>query len=77
MSNSGEFNSSIDFPGEISPAHNGLSVDVLIYSEKTGEHTVGWYSYDLMTWKFLCREPHLDFEWRYFVDVIDKPKKDG
>lgn len=74
MNNMGEFNSSSDFPSEVSPAHNGLSVDVLIYSEKTGEHTVGWFSYKLMTWKFLCREPHQEFVWRYFNNEHDKPK---
>jgi hypothetical protein len=53
---------------------NGFSVDVLIYCERTGDHTVGWFDYEKHVWNFLCREPVKDFVWRYFNDN-DKPQK--
>lgn len=70
-----EWNDQSEFPGELNPAHNGFSVDVLVYSKKTDERTVGWYDFNVMTWRFLCREPHQKFNWRYFYKEIDKPKK--
>lgn len=67
-----QFNSSTDFPEVLNPAHNNLSVDVLIYSSKTDEHTVGWFDFNTMTWRFLCRESQTSFKWRYFNDKTDK-----
>lgn len=72
MSKGCQFNLSSDFPEVLSPANNGLSVDVLIYSEEKDQHTVGWFDFNKMTWRFLCREPQPIFKWRYFNDKIDK-----
>lgn len=63
---------STEFPDELSPTGRGLSVDVLIYSKQTDEHTVGWYDFNVMTWRFLCREAVGRFKWRYFETEIDK-----
>jgi len=75
MSKNNGFTSSMEFPGELSKAQNGLSIDVLIYDTKTKDHTVGWYDFNAMTWRFLSNEPHKQFVWRYFKDHIDKPSK--
>lgn len=62
-----------EFPAELNEAGNGFSVDVLVYSSKTGEHTVGWFDFNKMSWRFLCRQAHGEFMWRHFNDKIDKP----
>lgn len=74
MANDIEFNKSTEFPGELSKAENGFSVDVLIFSVSMNQHTVGWFDWNAMTWRFLCREPQGDFEWRYFNKQTDEPK---
>lgn len=52
---------------------NGFSVDVLIYSDKIDEHTIGWYEYKTGKWWFLCNEQSFEeFKWRYFNNQIDK-----
>jgi hypothetical protein len=68
------WNESTDFPEELSKAENGLSVDVLIYSISMDQHTVGWFDFVTMTWRFLCREPQDDFKWRYFNKKTDNTK---
>ena len=68
-----DWNPQTDTPDELNPAGNGFSVDVLIFCERTGEHTVGWFDYEKHVWNFLCREPVKDFKWRFFTDD-DKPK---
>lgn len=73
MNNS--FNSHKDFPSELNYAQSRFSVDVLIWNEQKQQHTVGWYDFQLMKWCFLCREVQGEFEWRYYDDEIDKPKK--
>lgn len=70
-----EWGNQSEFPGELNGSHQGLSVDVLVYSKQIGEHTVGWYDFNVMTWRFLVREPFVKFEWRYFHNEIDKPIK--
>ena len=70
-----EWNDQTEFPGELNKSQNGFSVDVLIYSEKTDEHTVGWYDFKTMTWRFLSNEEIKKFYWRYFIDKTDKYKK--
>lgn len=70
-----EWNLPSEFPDELSEGNQNFSTDVFVYSERTGEHTVGWYDWKVMTWRFLCREPFPEFKWRYFIDEIDKYKK--
>lgn len=68
-----EWISHTEFPDELSKAGNGLSVDVLVYSKKSDDHTVGWFNFESMSWVFLCRQAQGKFKWRYFNDKIDKP----
>lgn len=68
-----EWNESTEFPDELSKAENGFSVDVLVYSKKSDEHTVGWFNYNSMSWVFLCRQALGKFKWRYFDLKNDKP----
>ena len=70
-----EFHSNKEFPSELNYAKTRFSVDVLVWDEQRKEHTVAWYDFNLMKWWFLCREVHGEFEWRYFIEGIDKPKK--
>lgn len=60
-----------EFPDELNPAHNGLSIDVLVYNNKTEEHTIGWFDFEKMGWNFLNNEGQEKFIWRYFVKGID------
>lgn len=68
---------STEFPDELHHAENGMSVDVLAYSDKTEEHTIAWFDFKIMKWTFLCREAFGKFKWRYLNQEIDKPKNDG
>lgn len=68
------WNSESDFPDEFSSSGK-TSVDVLVYNEKTDEHTIGWFDFNVMTWRFLCRESIGKFQWRYFVNEYDKTIK--
>lgn len=68
-----EWNDQSEFPGEINGT-SSFSIDVLVYSEAVDEHTVGFYDYKVMTWRFLCNETIKTFKWRYFQDEIDKYK---
>lgn len=65
-----------DFPSVLNPAQNGFSVDVLIYFECLDEHTVGWFEYSTMCWRFLRKQDYSGrkFHWRHFIDEIDKNK---
>lgn len=56
------------------------SVDVLIYIETLGEHEIGFFNYRTFKWLLIsgdntkieiCKK----WQWRYFIDAIDKPKK--
>lgn len=62
-----------DTPDVMNPSGNGFSIDVLIYCERTGEHTVGWFDYDKHRWSFLANEPVRDFVWRYLDQTTDRP----
>lgn len=66
---------STEFPCELSKAGNGFSVDVLVYSKKLDQHTIGWFDFKKMKWNFLCRESQGKFKWRYLNESIDKWKK--
>lgn len=72
--NDDPWNESKEFPKVLSNANNGFSVDVLVYSKKSDEHTVGWFNFNKMTWNFLCRENVGKFKWRYFDENLDKWK---
>lgn len=63
-----------EFPGELNGT-SGFSVDVLVYSKALNEHTIGFYDFKVMTWRFLLNEEFKSFKWRYFDDLIDKPLK--
>lgn len=74
----GKFNPSTEFPEELSRSQNGFSVDVLVYSELERIHSIGWYNFNLFKWHFLTNENvEKEFQWRYFEDEIDKPKKNN
>ena len=73
MSVNTDYHSSIDFPEELSKSQNGFSVDVLIYDIETTDHAIGWYDFEVMTWRFVSNEPHKKFVWRYLNNKIDKP----
>lgn len=68
---------STEFPDELNPSGNGFSVDVLIYDIISEEHTIGWFDFEIMTWRFLSNENIQKFFWRYLSQEIDKPKTDG
>lgn len=68
-----EWNDKSEFPGEL--GQNGFSVDVLVHDTRADEHTVGFYDFKIMTWRFLSNEEIKRFKWRYFQDEIDKFKK--
>ena len=63
-----------DFPDVLNEAQNGFSVDVLAYFECLDEHTVAWFDFNQMKWQFLRSQDYENrrFQWRYFVDEIDK-----
>ena len=67
-----EFFDKTEIPDVLSDTQRGFSVDVLVYSPATDEHTVGWYNYNTDEWCFLCREAVKKFKWRYFNDKTDK-----
>lgn len=66
---------STEFPGELNQDGQGHSVDVLIYNLDTQEHTIGWYDFNIMSWKFLNNEGQLNFKWRYFIENLDFPNE--
>lgn len=72
-----EWNEPTDFPEELNKAHNNFTVDVLVYSKKTNEHTIGWFDFKEMKWHFLCREAQKNFKWRYLDDQVDKPNQNN
>ncbi len=74
MSDLDPFNDQTQIPDVMRSSGDGFSIDVLIYCERTGDHTIGWFDYQKNVWNFLCREPVNDFVWRYFTDH-DKPPK--
>lgn len=67
-----EWNDPEDFPDELNKAHNNFSVDVLIYSKSTKEHTIGWFDFKNMKWQYLCKEAQKGWKWRYFNNELDK-----
>jgi hypothetical protein len=67
-----EFNDSSEHPEFVRHEGSSLSVDVLVYSKRKDEHTIGWYNFDTHNWHFLCREAVGKFEWRYFNKKTDK-----
>lgn len=68
------WNNQKDFPEELNPAQNNFSVDVLIFNIRTNEHTIGWFDFNTMTWRFLSNESQSEFCWRYFENNIDIPE---
>ena len=70
-----DWNDETDKPSNLNNAHNGFTVDVLVYAYEIDEHTIGWYDWNNHKWHFLCNEQHIDkFKWRYFINEIDKIK---
>ena len=68
-----QWNDPNEFPDELSPSGNSISVDVLVFNYKTQEHTIGWFDFDTHTWRFLCRETQSKtWKWRHFINSIDK-----
>lgn len=68
-----EWIGSTEIPDVLNNAQNRFSVDVLVYCDKSGEHTIAWYDYLENKWCFLCREVNFKkFKWRYFTDKYDR-----
>ncbi len=63
-------------PEELNKAQNQFSVDVLIYFPFLDEHTIGWFDFTKMKWRFLANQDYKNhyFIWRYFENETDKLK---
>lgn len=71
-----EFYNSDVIPDELNYAQSRFSIDVLCHFPSLDEHTIGWFDFIEWKWLFLRNQDYTDkeFQWRYFVDEIDKKK---
>lgn len=69
------FNKFTEFPDHLSETQNGFSVDVLIYVKHLNLHTIGWFDFNVMSWRFLSNENYTNFYWRYFTNEEDRVLK--